>query len=403
MNWLDRRLCIGRFASINLYLHWSLVLMFVYVVALSYHQGHTVVAMSLAQLVGMFFCVTLHEYGHAMAARRYGIGTADITLLAIGGIARLRSMPRIPMQELIVAIAGPAVNVVIATILSIIIFFVGPKWFEHIVQVLASAFANGGSDAAAAGHQSLVTLFENIGRPDLIGYLLVMLLVNIVLVLFNFIPAFPMDGGRVLRAILAMMMDYRRATYFASRVGWIAAAVMASYALTRPTPLLIPIAIAAFIVYAGSAEYNQVAMTERVRGITAGAAMIPMSEGISVNASVREVANQFVRHALRRLPLVGINGIVTGMITIDEVAKRVTDFGIDDAAAVGTWADRKSDIAPIEIDEKLEDVLPSLGRDPETIAVVNAAGSLVGMLDPTTATSRHRLRVASPPPFDQVV
>lgn len=401
MDWLHRRLRIGRFANIDLYLHWSLLLIFAYVILLSYQQGRAMVAMSMAQLIGMFVCVTLHEYGHAMAARRYGIGTADITLLAIGGIARLKFMPRIPMQELVVAIAGPAVNVVIAILLSIAIYFVGPDSFTEISQIISSVFAAGGSEAAAAGNRALVSVFENIGRPDLIGYLLIMLLVNVILVLFNFVPAFPMDGGRVLRSILAMMMDYQRATYIASRLGWVAAFVLAFFGLASLSPWLL--AISAFVVFAGSSEYNQVATTERVRGIIAGDAMIPMSDGVRMNDPVRLAAERFVGHAMRQLPIIGVNEIVTGMISIEEVDKRIAEFGIDDPAAVGTWVNREFDIPPIKLDERLEDVVAGLGRDPGLIPVVNQTGTLVGVLDPLTAPFRSRLRNASPVPFDRVV
>ncbi len=119
---LDRRLKLGTFLGIGLYVHWSFALVIAYVAISTRSLGAIGVAFSITQLLGVFLCVTLHEYGHAMAARRFGIATADITLLPIGGVARLRRMPRIPWQELVVAIAGPAVNVVIVIV-------IGP-WFS---------------------------------------------------------------------------------------------------------------------------------------------------------------------------------------------------------------------------------------------------------------------------------
>src|SRR5206468_11477072 len=131
----------------------------------------------------------LHEFGHALAARAFGIHTPDITLLPIGGVARLQRMPDQPWQELVVAIAGPLVNVVIAVVLIFVLGRHAP--FEHL---------------------------EDLQRPG-VGMLAKLASVNISLVLFNLIPAFPMDGGRVLRSLLAMALPYSRATQIAAWIG----------------------------------------------------------------------------------------------------------------------------------------------------------------------------------------
>jgi Zn-dependent protease len=137
----------------------------------------------------LFACVTLHEFGHAFAARAFGIQTRDITLYAIGGVARLNRIPEKPWQELIVAIAGPLVNVVIAAALFLVM---------HV----------------SSGFQE-VDLLENprIALLDKVAW------ANVLLILFNLIPAFPMDGGRVLRALLAMVTPYARATQIAAWIG----------------------------------------------------------------------------------------------------------------------------------------------------------------------------------------
>ncbi|MEO8791519.1 MAG: M50 family metallopeptidase, partial [Chthoniobacteraceae bacterium] len=136
----------------------------------------------------IFLCVLLHEFGHAFAARRYGIRTPDITLFPFGGVARIERMPENPRQEIVIALAGPAVNVVIAAVL----------W------VALAAMGSAGK----------------IDPINLEGSFAVQLLaVNIWLLLFNLIPAFPMDGGRVLRALLALRLDHAHATRIASQIG----------------------------------------------------------------------------------------------------------------------------------------------------------------------------------------
>ena len=166
-------------------------LLFLVWIWFSYYQvaGFTGAVQGVLFILALFACVLLHEFGHAFAARGFGIETPDITLLPIGGVARLNRIPDKPWQELVVAIAGPLVNVVIAGVLIFVIH-------------------------ASATLEQLEYL-EN-PRVELLAKLAS---VNVMLVLFNLIPAFPMDGGRVLRALLAMTMPYRRATQIAAWIG----------------------------------------------------------------------------------------------------------------------------------------------------------------------------------------
>jgi Zn-dependent protease len=182
---------IGRVAGIGIYVHATFLLLLAWVAYTYWRTGQSLLATleGLGFLLALFGCIVLHELGHALIARRFGIQTRDITLLPIGGLARLERMPDEPLQELWVALAGPAVNVAIAAVLL--------AW-----------------QIAAAPLEPLVSFTLTGGR-----FVAQLLAVNIFLVLFNMLPAFPMDGGRVLRALLATQLDYLRATQIAATVG----------------------------------------------------------------------------------------------------------------------------------------------------------------------------------------
>ena len=214
MRWSWR---IGRIAGISISVHVTFLLILLWIVAEEYALGLRAMAGSVLYMVALFTIVVMHELGHALTARRFGIVTRDIILLPIGGVARLERMPRNPRQELLVAIAGPAVNVALALALLAIVRLTGP---------LPAA-----------------TLYDFDPLLSLRGFLYQLVFVNVVLALFNMLPAFPMDGGRVLRAVLAMRMSsYARATGIAARIGRMLALALAAaglYGLRNPFWVLI--------------------------------------------------------------------------------------------------------------------------------------------------------------------
>ena len=170
---------IGRFFDIDVYMHATFLLLIGWV-GISHwldQQSWTAVLSGIAFILLLFLFVVMHEYGHALTARKFGIKTRDITLYPIGGVARLERMPEKPIEELWVALAGPAVNVVLA------VGLFGWLFVTNTLEPLSGLTVSSGS------------LIERLA------------VVNLSLVLFNLIPAFPMDGGRVLRAALAMRMD----------------------------------------------------------------------------------------------------------------------------------------------------------------------------------------------------
>jgi Zn-dependent protease len=395
---LSRRLKLGTFLGIGLYVHWSFSLVIAFVAISSFGSGVAGITFSIAQLFGVFFCVTLHEYGHAMAARQFGIATADITLLPIGGVARLRRMPRIPWQELVVAVAGPAVNVVIAALLILGFLLVtdgAVLWAvtHYLISVITGAAVN---DVVMS------TIFDVFTLPSLLGFFVVMLVVNIMLVVFNMIPAFPMDGGRVFRSLLAMIMEYRKATTIASRVGLVCAALMAMLALSADPPHPIPVLIAVFIGYAGIAEARHVEVMESVRGLKAGQVMLRSEFGLQMDMPLAEIASRWQSVSIHALPVLSSKGIVVGMLELREVADAVA-ADKDPATTAGQLIDHGTSTGTVRVDEELESALMRTGRHRRQIPVVDSVGRLVGILDLDTMVVRGKLlKYAGSPPSELI-
>ena len=227
---------MGRFAGIDFYIHATFLLVFL--IMGEFRDGLARALESILLICAVFGCVLLHELGHALMARRFGIGTVDITLYPIGGVARLQRMPRAPGAELLIALAGPAVNFAIA---AVVLGFLIVCW---LVLGLTWSF-----------NSLLVEL----------------LIINLALGLFNLIPAFPMDGGRVLRALLSTKLGRAQATRIASTVGQVLAVtlVVLAYNWTgHVSP--VHIALAAFIFFAARSEEAQVLYEERRRSAFQG-------------------------------------------------------------------------------------------------------------------------------------
>jgi len=234
---------LGEFRGISVYMHATFLILIGFVVLSHWSAGQSLAKAleGVGFILALFTCVVLHEFGHALMAARYGIKTRDITLLPIGGVARLERMPEEPLQELWVALAGPAVNVVIAAGLF--------GWIRF-------------ADAFAPLEQLSVTSGPFLER---------LLVVNVILVVFNMLPAFPMDGGRVLRALLAMKLEYSRATQIAASIGQ-AMALMFAIVGFFTNPFLIFIAL--FVWIGAAQEAGMANMKAALGGIPVKRAMM---------------------------------------------------------------------------------------------------------------------------------
>jgi Zn-dependent protease len=235
---------LGEVAGIGVYMHMTFLLLIGWVVLSYWLQGNSVAAtlVGVGFILALFGCVVLHELGHALMAKKYGIKTRDITLLPIGGVARLERIPDDPRQELWVALAGPAVNVVIAGVLLIWIYLSGGLGaLQPLLMVTSGSFVER------------------------------LMAVNLILVVFNMIPAFPMDGGRVLRALLAMRLEYTRATQIAASLGQ-AIALLFGFLGLLINPFLLFIAL--FVWIGAAQEASLVQMKSALAGIPVRRAMV---------------------------------------------------------------------------------------------------------------------------------
>lgn len=383
---LNRRLKLGRYLGIDLFVHWSFGLVIAYVAFFSRDLGLGGVAFAVAQLLGVFMCVTLHEYGHAMAARRFGIATADITLLPIGGVARLNHMPRIPWQELIIAVAGPAVNVVIAALLLTGFFLlVDPNPITEVMRFFVAPFFGFETD-----DRSLEAVNHLFSAPSVAGFAVMMLIVNVMLVVFNMIPAFPMDGGRVFRSLLAMGIDYRRATRIASTVGLGCAGLLAFSALSADPPRWIPVMIAAFVGYAGMAEARQVEVMESVRGLSVQDVMIYTTDSLPMNMPLGRVVQRWQSTSLPAMPVLSIVGSVVGMLHLNDVRRAVaTEQDLQTPA--GQLIDHQEPVVTVNQRDSLEYAIKRAGRGRRLIPVVDDLDQLCGLIDLESMIARSEI------------
>jgi Zn-dependent protease len=339
---------IAKVAGIPIRVHATFILFLVFVFfALAQGQSPAKAAETVGFILALFGCVVLHELGHAMAARRYGVKTRDITLLPIGGVARLERIPEKPSQEIVVALAGPAVNVALAGI-------------------LLAAFA--GSGAGLKVLADPVMLQQN--------FFARLLVYNVLLALFNLIPAFPMDGGRVLRALLATRLDYIRATQIAANVGQGIALVFGLLGILG-NPILLFIAL--FVFIGAGAEAAAVQMRSAFLGVPVSRAMISDFRALKADEPLSRAVELLLNGHQQDFPVLGMAageegvGILTRADLLTALAGGRTD------QRVGEVARRACGVAHPR--EMLGDVFRRMqeSRCP-AVPVLESDGSLVGMV-----------------------
>jgi stage IV sporulation protein FB len=358
MSW---SLNIGRVAGTVVRIHITFLLFLAWIFAANYATGGAATAWnSLLFLVLLFLCVLLHEFGHIFTARAFGVTTPYVTLLPIGGVAQLERIPEEPWEEFLIAIAGPLVNVVIAGAL---ILFSG----AHLE-----------AGAAAGVDNTHIAMVDRLAA------------VNLFLALFNLIPAFPMDGGRVLRALLATRMGYVRATQIAASIGQFVAFALGFIGLLY-NPILIFIAI--FVYLAATSEAHMVALRDVSRGVPVSYAMMTQYATLTPQAPVEDAVQALLATSQGEFPVIDEAGRPVGLLDRAALIRAIKTMGPE-----ARVADAMSTKFPTIGHRVTLDQATKLLQEKSVtaVAVVDASGKLVGLVDSETIAEMMMLRDALP-------
>ncbi|MHC3436621.1 site-2 protease family protein [Natrialbaceae archaeon A-gly3] len=311
----------------------------------------------VAGALGLFFSVAIHELGHAYAARRYGIGTRSITLWIFGGLAALESMPREWNREFWIALAGPITSVFLGVV------------FVTLLQVVPASLP--------------IVVF-------VVGWLAV---INVVLAVFNMVPAFPMDGGRVLRALLSRGLPYVTATRIAARVGMIFALLFAVVGILGWNPVLVLVAL--FVYVAATTESRAVVLDDLLSGVTAADVMDAPVRSIAADATVAEFTNRMFRE--RRSEYVVVDdGDVLGYVTLSAVGR----IDREDFETTTVREITDTEVASVEPTTSAFDVLVSMGRAPLVVVVDDEPVGVVSRRD-LGRMMQLRRELGSSSPFER--
>ncbi len=343
---------IGRVLGIDVKVHWTFFLLLAFFAYAGYRGSGSAAGalVAVAIIIALFICVLLHEFGHSVVAQRLGIEVPDITLLPIGGVARLKTLPERPWDEVKIAVAGPLVNVVLAPIFFAVAYLLGTSPLQQI--------------SILQGTASLGQVFAYLG------------IINVALVVFNMIPAFPMDGGRVLRGLLATRLGPVRATDISAAVGQFFAVAFFLIGLFS-NPLLMLIAV--FIFFGASGEQQIVRQREMTRGLAVSDVMgkRERTETVTPYHTFGQVLDSVIHGYQEDFPVVDEDGRLVGMITRNEIMaaahspdrfRNVRDLMRTDVPTISPDADLFTDGARILQESDLR-----------AIPVVRD-GELVGML-----------------------
>lgn len=336
-----------RFRGIRVFLHWTFLLLPAYIAFTGFAEGSTghQVLIEIGMVLLVFCCVILHEFGHALTAQRFGVNTRDITLLPIGGVASLERMPEDPKQEFWITIAGPLVNVAIAAIAFVLLAISG-------LTLLTTDLV-----ADISSWTSLLTFLCS---------------VNIGLFLFNLIPAFPMDGGRILRSLLSMRLPREKATRIATLIGRVLAVGFIGYGLYSSAPFLAIIGV--FIFMAAGAENRLVDQAANVRSLRVGQRMRKDNIQLPADATVQTAWNA-ITMIDQQVVMVMQDGLFRGLVLKDDLRSELSN-----GRGNNLLSGMARHVASTSPDETALNALTEMARSGSSAMLVVNNGTLMGIV-----------------------
>lgn len=369
--------------GIPVHIHWTFGLIFVYAIWIGYDNNLNVsgTLWLMGFFIALFLCVLLHEYGHSLTARRYGVETKDIILTPIGGIARLERMPEKPIQEFLVAIAGPLVNVAIAIVLfgASMLIFTGERWelFQWFLQNQLTF--SGGEETSEVMEES------GIGMSSLLFYLPVLVATNIGLVVFNMIPAFPMDGGRIFRSLLAMRIGRVQATKWAS---WLGQSIAVFFILFGFWQNAFTLAIIGFFVFTTArSENTMVQLDDLLRRFKARDLMRPQFTRLNLSDWMQTPIDLLKQGLERHFLVFDMSDRLVGALEEEDIVSAMKKHDL--STEIARYVQRVEVVRP---DESLQYVFYLLRQKGHSIiGVGDENAGLVGVID--EAGLQHFLRL----------
>lgn len=342
-------LYIGKFSGIKVYIHWTFLFLIGWIFFMHARMGHGWQAglWGVVFILALFACVVLHEFGHALTAKRFNIKTRDITIYPIGGIARLERLPEKPGQELLVAFAGPAVNIIIAFLLWIYLWSTGTM--PDLATLKSTAFQQ---------------------NPPFVFNLFA---ANIALFVFNLIPAFPMDGGRVLRAILAFKMDRSKATRIAAAIGQVLAAVFVFFGIFYNILLVF---IGLFIYFGAGSEAAYETTKNLLSGFRVADVLIKKFTTLSPEDSLDKAVHVLLEGYEQEF-LVIMNEDVIGILTRKQLIYGLSAFG--KSASISNVM--RKDFLTLSPERNLQDVYLKMLTNACNVYPVKENDHLIGIVD----------------------
>jgi Zn-dependent protease/predicted transcriptional regulator len=339
-------LSLGRPFGIKIAVHWTFLLLIIWIVAINIRHGASTsqVILSVLFILALFVCVTLHELGHSLAARRFGTETKSITLLPIGGMANIEDIPEKPREEIIMTVSGLIVNVIIALVLWVIVTILPGENFDRNMEHITGQ-----------------------------NFLSLLMYVNLFIVAFNLIPAFPMDGGRILRAVLSIRFDRVSATRYSMMVGQVFGVIFALVGLFI-NPFLFVIGI--FVVMGARLEYTQVRFTSFLVDHTAGDILMEDYASLQQEEPLKHAVDLLLRSSQKGFPVKEGDEVV-GILTKNDIIGGLSRYGEDaPVREVMTTGFKHVDAAT-----PLRDIFMTMQRERTDILPVFDGRKLIGVID----------------------